>query len=184
MPQRVTRRSGCTAAPLSICLLTLFTPVMLRAQAPAYFQALTIPPGTVGTCIPPILRTNRTDGLRPTPRLVMTSRTPNARREISLVRDTTGAVVGFNEMVHVSTGRLASAGETVIATLRPDGRISGYRLRTQITMAEPAMAAFDSVSLRHMRETAKPTSSRTKLDTQSENKVRVLATWLGRRCPG
>jgi hypothetical protein len=182
MLQRVTRRSVITAL-LGICLVTLLTPVM-RAQAPAYFQTMSIPPGSVGTCIPPVSRTNRAARLQPTPRLVMTSRTPSARREMTLMRDTTGAIVGFNEMVHVSTGRLASVGETVVATLRPDGRTNGYLLRTQVTMSEPATPAFDSASLRRMRETAKRTSSQMRLDTQSENNVRALATWLSKRCPG
>ena len=100
------------------------------------------------------------------------------------MRDTSGTVVGFNEMAYVSTGRLASVGETVIATLRPDGRIVGYRMHTQIAMSEPVTPPFDSASLRRMRESAKSASSRTMLDTQDESKVRALVTWLDKRCPG
>ena len=100
------------------------------------------------------------------------------------MRDTSGTVVGLYERVNVSTGRSASVGETVIATMRPDGRIVGYRMHTKITMSEPVKHPFDSASLRRMRETAKGTSSRTMLDSKDESKVRALVTWLGTRCPG
>ena len=184
MPERDTRFIVCVATFLVICMLTVFGPAPLRAQTPAYFKALTVPPRTVGTCLEPDQRADRGAGRRPAPRLVMSSRTPNARREMSLVRDSTGSVVGFNEMIHVSTARLASVGETVVASLRPDGRIVGYVMRTEIQMSDSGSRGFDSASLKRMLESATRTSSRAMLDAPGQSKVRALATWLAKRCPG
>lgn len=172
------------AAFLGICMRTVFGAAPLHAQTPAYFKAFTVPPRTVGTCLEPHQRTDRGAGHQSARRLVMSSRTPNARREMSLVRDSTGAVVGFTEMTHVSTGLLASVGETVVASLSPEGRIVGYVMRTETQMSDSGSRGFDSASLKRMRDSAKHTSSRAMLDVAGQTKVRVLAKWLAKRCPG
>lgn len=184
MSQRDTQLS-VFASLLCSCVLTLSATAPLLAQAPAYFKALTVPPVTVGTCLEPTAqRTDRGARRRPAPRLVMSSRTPNARREMSLVRDSAGAVVGYIEMVHVSTARLASVGETVVASLRPGRRIVGYTMRIETQMSDSGSQGFDPASLQRMRERAKHNSSRVVLDALGQSKVRVLSTWLAKRCPG
>ena len=184
MPQREMRFIVCVATFLGICMLTVFGAAPLRAQTPAYFKALTVPPRTVGTCLEPDQRADRGAGHQFAPRLVMSSRSPNARREMSLVRDSTGAVIGFHELIHVSTGLFASADEIVVASLRPEGRIVGYVMRTETQMSDSGSRGFDSASLKRMRDSAKHTSSRAMLDAPGQSKVRVLATWLAKRCPG
>ena len=172
------------ATVLGICLSTISGPAPVRAQTPSYFKALTVPPRSVGTCLVP--DEGRTPGARlgATARLVISSRDPDARREMSLMRDSTGAVIGFQELVQVSTGVGASVGEAVLASRRPDGRIVGSLMRTEIHMSASALQNFDSVSLQRMRDGAKRTSSRTELDATGQSQVRVLAAWLAKRCPG
>ena len=154
MPLRDMRFITCVAAFLGICMRTVFGAAPLHAQTPAYFKALTVPPRTVGTCLEPDQRTDRGAGHQLARRLVMSSRTPNARREMFLVRDATGAVVGLTDMIHVSTGLLASAGETVVASLRPEGRIVGYVMRTETQISNSGVRGFDSASLKRMRDSA------------------------------
>ncbi|MBL0171311.1 MAG: hypothetical protein IPP90_11365 [Gemmatimonadaceae bacterium] len=184
VPPSGTRSIVGVATLLGICALTAWWPAPLRAQAPAYFKALTVPPSTVGTCLEPALNPDITTRRRSAPRLVISSRMPDARREMSLVRDSTGAVIGFNERVNVSTGRFASAGESIIASLRADGRVVGVVMRTEIQMSDTGLRSFDSASLRRMRESAKQTSHQLELDASGQAQVRVLVAWLSTRCPG
>ncbi len=171
-------------AVVSAGALTGVSASPLTAQAPAYFTSLSVPPPTVGTCLEPAQGTVRATSVQRAPRLVITSRTPSARRELSLRRDSTGVVVGFTETVHVSNGRSASTGETVVAALRSDGRIIGYVMRTKVALSESRVLAFDSASLQRMRDNAQSSSTQAELDTLGQRRVRVLATWLSTRCPG
>jgi len=169
---------------LAICLSTITGPTLLRAQAPSYFRVLTVPPRSVGTCLAPDEQTTHSAGLRPTPRLVITRRYPDARREMSLMRDSAGVVIGFHDMVQMSTGLGAGVGEAVVATVRRDGRIAGFVLRSEMQMAVSARQGFDSASLRRMRDNARHTSTREALDATGQSEVRVLTAWLAKRCPG
>jgi hypothetical protein len=184
VPQREQRSFVWCATLLGICLSTVSGRTTLHAQTPIYFRALTVPPRSAGTCLEPDKRRTLRAGLRSTPRLVISSREPDARREMSLVRDSTGAVIGFQEMVQVSTGLGASVGAAVLASLRSDGRITGFLMRSEIQMAARAPQRLDSISLQRMRDSAKHTSSRELLDATGQSQVRVLAAWLAKRCPG
>jgi len=103
---------------------------------------------------------------------------------MSLVRDSSGAVIGFSDRVNISTGRAAAEGEAVVASLRADGHVTGFVMRTDIQMADSGLTAFDSASLRRMRESAKTSSSQVALDARGQNQVRALVSWLSKRCAG
>ncbi len=178
----VARLIVCTATIVGAdaCLGT----TSLGAQVPAYFKALTVPPPTVGTCHEAVQETDPKAQRRSAPQFVMVSRTPNARRDMSLGRDSTGVVIGFSDRVNVSTAPLRGEGESVIAALRADGSVTGFVMRTEIQMPENDSRAIDTASLRRMRDSAKQTSSQSALDTAGQNQVRLLVAWLAKRCPG
>ncbi len=183
MQQRTAKASVSIVRMLGLSLLGVLAAGPARAQAPAYFKALTVPPPTVGTCIEPTQAAGPA-AQRRMPHLVISSRSPNARREISLVRDSSGAVIGFSDRVNLSTGRAAGKGEAVVASLLADGQISGFVMRTDIQMADSGSTAFDSASLRRMRESAKTSASQVALDSRGQNQVRLLVSWLSKRCTG
>jgi hypothetical protein len=166
----------------AVCARTVVQPSVLGAQAPSYFQTLMVPPRAVGTCLE--ASSSRTPGskLHTGERLVMTSRAPSARREMVLLRDDSGVAVAFNETVQVSTGHLTSASEVVMATLHPGGDVEGYLTRSEIAMPDPGTARVDTASLRRMRAETKHSSQREFLDVAGQEKVRVLAAWLAKRC--
>lgn len=167
---------SATFVVLGTCMIALSRPAPLAAQGQAHLQSLTVPPPNAGTCF----NSRGKRYVRAT--LVMTSRAPSARRELSLLRDSTGRVAAFNESLQLSTSLLASMGEVIVATLQPDGRIVGYRLSSQIEMAGNSLQRFDTASLRRMLDSAKRRSSRTLLSEGEQEKVRVLTAWLAKRC--
>ena len=183
MQQRTAKSKVSVVTLLGLSMLSVLTAGPMHAQAPAYFKSLTVPPPTVGTCIKPTQAASPA-ARRRMPHLVISSRSPNARREISLVRDSSGVVIGFSDRVNLSTGRAAGEGEAVVASLRADGQISGFVMRTDIQMADIGSTAFDSASLRRMRESAKTSSSQVALDSRGQNQVRLLVSWLSKRCTG
>lgn len=183
MQQRTAEANVLIVKLLGLSVLCVLAARPTHAQAPAYFKSLTVPPPTVGTCIEPTQAASPA-AQRRMPHLVISSRSPNARREISLVRDSSGAVIGFSDRVNLSTGRAAGKSEAVVASLPADGRISGFVMRTDIQMADSVLTAFDSTSLRRMRESAKTSASQVALDSRGQNQVRILVSWLSKRCTG
>ena len=156
------------------------------AQAPAYFAALAVPPSTVGTCMP--VRTPaaavRSDSSLRGRRLVMTARTPAGHRELTVYVDARGRVRHLSDMVSRGTGRGASTGESVVASVTNTGEVQGMLLRTNIVMEPPRRGApLDSTALRVMRERVKTEQSRSALSERERAQVRVVAAWLVGRCP-
>jgi hypothetical protein len=92
-------------------------------------------------------------------------------------------VIGFTEIVSVSDGALARTGETVVASLRPDGRVVGHVMRSTLALPENRERVFDSTAMQRMRDNAKASLNQSELDTLEQQRVRVLAGWLATRCP-
>lgn len=168
----------------ALCVIVFTLPARTEAQSTAHFQPLTVPPPDVGTCLPP-LQLGADSGAKAAfhSRLVMTNRTPGARRDLSILRDNAGRTVGYTESVSLSTGNLASVADNIVATLRPDGRVTGFWMHISVQMSDSGRPRLDTASLRAMRDQAVRHSSREPLDTAAQRKVRALVTWLGRRCP-
>jgi hypothetical protein len=154
-------------------------------QAPAYLAALRVPPAAVGTCMPApaVAGRDTVAGDLRGRRLVMTSRAPGARREMTVYTDAAGRVRRYSEMVHRMTGASASMGESVLAAVAPDGGMSGVVVRTTVAMKVPAGSRVDTAALRAMREQAMTTQARDTLGTREQVQVRAAAAWLLRRCP-
>jgi hypothetical protein len=160
----------------------VIAPTSLVAQEATYFEPLVIPPGSVGTCLATrTLRTAR-DSVREV-RLVMTSGTPNRRREIMIARDLKGGAIALSDISFASTGRLSSNGEQVVAQIDAAGQPHGFRVHTATQMSDSGGIALDTASLRAMREHAVRRSSRERLDVTDERKVQKLADWMRKRCP-
>lgn len=183
MQQRTSKSNVSVGTLLGLSVLGVLAAGTMDAQAPLYFKSLSVPPPTVGTCIEPTQAADPAAQSR-VPHLVLTSRSPNARREMSLLRDSSGAVIGFSDRVNLSTGRAAGESEAVVAGIRADGQVSGFVMRTDIQMTDSGLTAFDSASLRRMRESAKASSSQVALDAQKQDQVRALVAWLSKRCTG
>jgi hypothetical protein len=77
----------------------------------------------------------------------------------------------------------ASENDNIVATYRPDGRLSGTWTHLSIQMSDSGLTKLDTVSLRKMRERAVRHSNRKALDAHELQQVRTLINWVSRRCP-
>jgi hypothetical protein len=162
--------------------LVFVLPLIIDCQDTASIQALTVPAANVGTCL---ARTAHNSNGRTVTgsALVIKTVVPNGSREISLLRDETGAVVLYAEMSSVFNPPSASVGDNIVASYRPDGRISGTWTHLYIQMSDSGLTKLDTVSLRKMREGAVRHSERRALDAHELQQVRTLMNWVSRRCP-
>ena len=175
---------GVARTLLDVCAIALIPPASLGAQSAAYFQPLSVPPCDVGTCIaPPVRHAGSSTQSDTRSRLVMTSRTPSAHKEMFITRDRAGKPVLYVEMSSVSTGILAGDGNDIIARLRSDGSVAGSWQRLSIQMSDSGKKRLDTASLRVMQERAIRHSNREPLNAAAQRKVRVLVEWLNKRCP-
>jgi hypothetical protein len=175
MPHR-SRTLAAAAAALSAGIA--------EAQAPAYLAALTIPPAAVGSCLPaPTVAPASGAALRGH-RIVMTTRSPGARRDLAAYVDAAGRVARYREITHRMTGPTSSVGETVVAQLTRAGRVEGTIYRSAVTMPAPPPGRMDSAALRAVRERAQGSRRRQALGARERAQVEAVAAWLVRRCPG
>jgi hypothetical protein len=171
--------------PAVLCLLSLATLLGTRplgAQGAAYFQALAVPPRSMGTCMPvearPVLNTSVT-----TSRLVMASIPPGRRREIAVSVDVKGRPVSYSETSFASRSSFSSEGDDVFASLDAQGNVHGWRLRTTSHLSDSLSLRLDSTAFRRMNEHMSSTSVRDPLDADSQRRVLELVKWLRSRCP-
>jgi hypothetical protein len=174
-----------TIAPMlsPILFFGLLMPACLVAQDAAYFQALSVPPRSVGTCVPAAPQRNLPDSVTTEPRLVITSVAPAIRREILVIRNVKSHVVVFSEIVSRSTDSGSGTGDYVVAIIDAAGRVRGARLRTAMRMSNSAVSRPDTASIRAMTEHAARQSSREPLDAKTQRKVQKLVDWMRTRCP-
>jgi len=155
----------------------------LVAQDATYFKALSIPPRSVGTCLPSSAHRGPRDVGATEARLVMTSVAPNRRREIVVVSDSRGRTIRFADNVFASTGLFSSTGDNVVAFIDAAGQSRGFRLHGTVQLLDSAAVRFDTASLRAMREHAVRQSWREPLDATAQRGVQKLADWMRTRCP-
>ena len=155
------------------------------AQAPAYLEALTVPPPAVGTCVsaPAVVGRETGAGELHGHRLAMTSREPGGRREMTVYTDAAGLVRRYEDMTHLQTGATAGVGQNLLAAVTPNGVVSGLLIRSTVAMKMPAVSRLDSASLRVMREGASGRREADSLSAREQEQVRAAAAWLLRRCP-
>lgn len=157
-------------------------PLLIDCQDTASIQALTVPAANVGTCL---ARTVHNSNGRTVTQsaLVIKTVVPNGSREISLLRDEAGTVVGYAEMSSVFNPQSGSVGDNIVASYSPDGRVSGTWTHLSIQMSDSGLTKLDTVALRKMREGAVRHSERRALDAHEQQEVRALINWVSRRCP-
>ncbi|MGZ8468755.1 MAG: hypothetical protein ACXW61_04745 [Gemmatirosa sp.] len=161
-------------------------PHVAPAQAPAaYLRALTIPPTTVGTCLPPVTprgvapATARPSGRR----LVMKTRDPGGERDIVLYVDSRGRPTGLSDRTHAMQGTSRSMGDVVIAAFDSTGAVRGRRLRHELTLPPDVVARRDPALLRARMQDAATQQATQPLDAAAQREVRALAAWMRDRCP-
>ena len=98
--------------------------------------------------------------------------------------DSAGRIRGYNETLNAMTSPATSAGETVFATMLPDGEVRGQHVHVAVSMQLPPPGNLDSETLRRMREEAKTTQASEPLGRAEQAQVRAAAAWVLRRCPG
>lgn len=174
------------AATRRVSVLTsLWLPGFLSAQAPSYFEALALPPDTVGTCMPLRVSGAPADSaaLRGS-RLVMKSRVPGRQREMTVFVDPGGRSIGFVERTSVMTDARSNSGSTITAFLDLLGGVrGGFRIRTAAAYPESLPLPNDLASLQAMKEHMTASSSRRVLDARENVAVQRLVRFLRRRCP-
>jgi hypothetical protein len=161
-------------------------PHVARAQAPAaYLRTLTIPPATVGTCLPPraprgvAAATARAFGRR----LVMKTRNPGGQREIMLNVDSSGRPTGLSDRASAMNGTSRSVGDFVIAAFDSTGAVHGRRVRHELTLPPDVIASRDPALLRARMQDATTQQATQPLDDAAQRDARALAAWMRDRCP-
>jgi hypothetical protein len=147
------------------------------AQSSDYFNALTVPPASVGTCF----TGKSVNGVPGDVSLIMKAINPDRQREIIVRRDKSGRIVQYAEIGFRAVELLEGISDDVVGIFDPQGNVVGYRSRRSTRMQMPS-GGMDSVSLRRMRETSVSHGSREALDRASANQVARLARWVLKRC--
>ncbi len=171
--------------PTALGLLSLAALVGTRplgAQGVAYFQALAVPPRSMGTCMPvearPVLNTTFTRS-----RLVMASIPPGHRREIAVSLDAKGRPFSYSETTFASKSSFSADGDDIFASLDAHGNVHGWRVRTTSHLSDSLSPKLDSAAFRRMKEHVSTASVRDSLDADSQRRVLELVKWLRNRCP-
>jgi hypothetical protein len=155
----------------------------IAAQGPARLHALAVPPSSVGTCMSTRPQRKAGDKVLAEHKLVMTTRAPNGRREITVFVDTAGRAFRYSETTNVATGILSSVGQAVIAEIDSAGHVHGFRIHTSVRAADTISSPLDTATLRKMRQRAVVKSSHEPLDAADQRKVKELVALLRTRCP-
>ncbi len=158
-------------------------PHRLLAQGAMHFQALAIPPSSVGTCA-----SRRVPGNAGTPpiaehRLVIASRAPSRRREIIVSVDTARHTIRYAEMGNVSTGLLSSDGDAVVAIVDSANAVHGFRIHNTVRTSDPAVGRSDTAARPSSKERAQVQSSHEPLDAREQRRVKELVALVRKRCP-
>lgn len=175
--------SRAGAVILTLLFLIGHIPSSLVAQAPSYFKVLSVPPSTAGTCMSTRPQRSAGDKVAAQYKLVMTGLSPNRRREITVLADTSGRVISYSEMTDVATGILSSAGEGIIANIDTAGRVQGFRIHNTVRSADTVAAPFDTAALRKAKPRGIVKTSHEPLDAASQRKVKELVALVRKRCP-
>lgn len=172
------------SAPLASALgLTIVLTASLGAQAATSFQVLEVPAGQLGTCEAPkaaakIRLKRRKVSLS---HLVMASIPPGAHRDITAFSDSTGHAVLLFDMGVDTESLLGGTGDFVIARIAPGGRVTGTLRHSVMRVIG---GGVDSKGEPVLPPPIRRIQSRPRaLDVARQNKVRILAEWILRRCP-
>jgi hypothetical protein len=167
----------------SMSFAWLLTPSHLVAQDSTYFEVLSIPPRSVGTCVSPRAQDSASNVVPRGAHLVITSVALNRRREIALLDDIKGHATSFMDIVYRSTDSLSSNGDHVVAIIDSARRVRGFRQHMAVQMSDSGVATLDTAGLRAMREHGVRHSSTEPLDARAQRKVQHLVDWVSKRCP-
>ena len=167
----------------SMGLSLLLMPSQLVAQDPTYFQILSVPPRSVGTCVSAGPQDSSSDVVARGAHLVITSTGPNRRREIAFLNAGKSDAISFMDIVFRSTGLLSTSGDNVVAIIDSAGKVRGFRQHSTVQLSDSGLARFDTAGLRAMREHAIRKSSGEPLNPTAQRKVRHLVDWVRKRCP-
>jgi hypothetical protein len=159
----------------------LLPPSHLVAQDSTYFEVLSVPPASLGTCVSPRPQDSASDVVARGGHLVITSIAPNRRREIAFLNAVKGDATSFMDIAYRSTGLLYSNGDNVVAIIDSAGRVRGFRQHMIVQLSDSGSGRLDTLELRAMRELRQ--SSAKPLDARAQRKVQHLVDWLRKRCP-
>jgi hypothetical protein len=165
-------------------LAALWLPGFVSAQVPSHFEALVLPPDTVGTCMPLRISGARADSaaLRGS-RLVMKSRVPGRQREMTVFVDPGGRSIGFADRTFTMTDARSGGGSSVTAFLDSLGGVRGFRIQNAVAYPDSLPLPNDLASLQAMKEHMTASSSRRLLDARENAAVQSLVRFLRQRCP-
>jgi hypothetical protein len=161
----------------------LLPPAHLVAQDSSYFEVLSVPPASVGTCVSPRPHDSASGVVARGGHLVIKSTAPNRRREIGFLNDVKGDATTLMDVVFRSTGLLSSSGDNVVAIIDSAGRVRGFRQHTTVQLPDSGSEKLDTLELRAMKEHSLRQSSAEPLDARAQRKVQHLLNWLRKRCP-
>ena len=168
--------------PALLFLLSV-APHRLLAQGAMHFQALAIPPSSVGTCASRRVPGNAGNPPIAEHRLVITSRAPSRRREIIVSVDTARHTIRYAEMGNISTGLLSSYGEGVVAIIDTANAVHGFLIHNTVRTSDTAVGRADTTARAKSKERAQVQSSHDPLDAAAQRRVKVLAALVRKRCP-
>ena len=149
---------------------------------PTHFATLSVPPNTVGTCLPVHVGTGllASSGWK----LVIASRLPSARREINVFTDARRRPRMLLDYTSFSIDDSSSASDAVVASVDSSGIVQGGMVtHTELRMPRPPMAArFDTSTLRDMRAHSTNRRTTSRLDSAGRLQARALVSAILARC--
>jgi len=162
----------------------LLPPTHLVAQDSWYFEVLSVPPHSVGTCVSERPKDSDSNAVARGGHLVITSTAPNHRREIAFLDNLKGDATSFMDMTFRSTGLLSSDGDNVVAIIDSAGRVRGFRQHMIVQAPDSGgRERLDTLEPRAMRGHGVRQSSAEPLDARAQRKAQHLVDWLRKRCP-
>ncbi len=172
-------KSSCSTALLSLTLA--FTSAL--AQGAPYLEVLTVPPDSVGTCLPLAAKPGTPVAALSGRHISIKTRDPNGSRDIMVFADDHGRVRRYSDRQFVSTGPLSGVGDFVVAMTDTAVRLHGFTVHDTIRIhARRPGTPPDTAELRALRERTHPNQQ--PITTAEQAKIITVATWLLRRCRG
>jgi hypothetical protein len=162
--------------------LILLAPAELMGQSSSYFNVLSLPPASVGTCVAARSNVTTSDVLSRESHLVITGPTLGRRREIAARENLNTGAISLMDVTYRATGVRTSVGDDVVAIIDSTGRIRGSRQKINVQVLS-ARRILDTLDLRALREHTVRGSSAKPLDTEQRHEVQHLVDWLRKRCP-
>ena len=179
LPRTPTSAAPRAGALLGLLLLARGASAQDAVPLPAHLRALATPSATVGTCLPlrPSQRVGPDGAPRRGARLAMTSRTPAARREMTVVTTRDGRLASYQETTSATDlAHDRGSGETVLAMVAADGRLRGTHITTTIAMPSGTSRTRRPAALQDSMARTRSTSQSAPLDEATQRRVRELAT--------